>query len=79
MDERKLTLKDLKRWIKKYHKKYKGEYYNLLGFVENKELSPDVLSLFIVSGFGGVCGYDWIHGNNKMKDFIKETIKEIEK
>jgi len=69
------TLKDLKRWIRRYHKKYNGEYYNLLGFCENAELSPDVKKLFTFYREGIPCGYDWVNGNSKMRNFINECIK----
>lgn len=67
------TLADLKRHIRRYHKKYNGGKYDLLGFVENQDLSPEVESLFTFYRNGMPCGYDWVNGNEKMKQFIKEV------
>lgn len=70
-----LTIKDLKKHIKKRLKK--GLKLDLLGFVENKDLSSDVESYFALYGIGCI-GYDWINGNNKMKMLIEELKREVQ-
>jgi len=74
MKNGKLTLADLKKWIRRYHKKYNGNYYNLLGFSENKELTNEVYSLFTFHS-NGYTGYDWVRGNERMRVFIKGVVK----
>ena len=70
-----ITISKLKRHIKKYHKKYHGDYYNLLGLVENQELSPEVKSLFTFYNENGLpVGYDWVNGNDKMRKFVESCI-----
>ena len=63
-----LTLKQLIKHVKKC--KSKGVRYNFLGLVENKDLSPDVKSLFTFESPSGYCGYDWVNGNGKLKELI---------
>ena len=70
-----ITLKELKRHIRRYHKKYNGTYYNFLGLVENSKLDDNIKSLFTFYTPSGFCGYDWVNGNSKMVAFISESIK----
>lgn len=65
-----ITLKDLKAHLKRRHKK--GLRYDLLGFVENKDLSWEVEKLFVVGGPGNRVGWDWVNGNSDMQDLIAE-------
>lgn len=65
-----ITLKDLKAHLKRRHRK--GLNYNLLGFVENKDLSWEVEKLFVVGQPGNYVGWDWVNGNSDMKELIKE-------
>jgi len=50
----------LKRHIRRC--KTKGVRFNFLGFVENKDLTSEVESLFSFCSPSGYCGYDWING-----------------
>ena len=58
----------LKRHIRRC--KIKGVKFNFLGFVENKDLTPEVESLFSFCSPSGYCGYDWVNGNDKLKVLI---------
>ena len=50
--------------------------FNFLGFIENKELSREVEDYFkFINRFGAVVGYDWVNGNEKLKQLIKEVLK----
>jgi len=77
---KKLTLAELKRYIKrrmKYNKKHGTERMGFLGLVENKELSPEVKSLFYFYGRNGTSGgYDWVNGNGKLKQLIEKIKQE---
>jgi len=64
------TLNDLRKHIKNCKKK--NRRYNFLGFVENKNLSPEVERLFTFYKMGCACGYDWVNGNDKLEEFIKQ-------
>ena len=66
-----LTLRMLKKHIKKCKKHNKG--FNFLGLVENKDLMPEIESLFRIVCPSGYAGYDWVNGNNKLKQLIKEV------
>ena len=66
-----LTLRMLKKHIKKCKKS--GRRFNFLGLVENKDLTPDVEGLFKFISPSGSVGYDWVNGNNKLKQLIKEV------
>jgi hypothetical protein len=68
----KITLSYLKKHIKKCNKK--KIRYNFLGLVENRDLSPEVQSLFTFVTPSGFVGYDWVNGNDKMKELIKGVI-----
>jgi hypothetical protein len=68
MDRKPITLTDVKQRIKKCKKK--GVRYDWLGFVENKDLTPEVTALFISPN--GMM-YDWVNGNNKLWQLEKET------
>lgn len=67
-----LTLEELKAFIKR--RKRQGKALGLLGLVENRDLSREVEQLFTFKNdFGQVVGYDWVNGNDKLKELI-ETI-----
>lgn len=68
---KKLTINDLKKHIKKCDKK--NVRYNWLGFTENKDLTPEVESLFTLYGRNGYKGYEWVNGNEKLRELIKST------
>lgn len=63
-----LTLNDIKKHAKKCNRK--GIRYNWLKFTENEELSPEVEALFSFTTPSGFAGYDWVHGNKKLADFL---------
>ena len=65
-----LTLPQLKKHIKKC--KRKGIKFGFLGLVENKDLTPEVESLFVYQGIG-MSGYDWVNGNNRLKELISDV------
>jgi len=68
----KITLSILKKEIKRQYRRIRQDKqyaFNFLGFVENKELSPEVEKLFTFKA-----AYDWVNGNEKMKKLIEETI-----
>ena len=73
------TIKDLQREIKRQYRAIKeGKQlgFNFLGYVENKDLSPEVENLFSFENmFGSRAGYNWISGNKRLKELIKQTIK----
>lgn len=71
-----ITIKELKKHIKKMHKKYRGSNYSFLGLVENDEITDEVKSYFTFYTPSGYCGYDWVKGNEKMQELIKNTIHE---
>ena len=78
-----LTITDLKRHIKKQLRRIKqgkAEGFNFLGFVEDKELSPEVKSYFTFYTAGGAEVYDWVNGNKKLKELVEiiKGINEIE-
>jgi hypothetical protein len=55
-----ITLADIKKHIRQC--KHRGVRYNWLGFVENKDLAPEVEALFSV----GNNLWDWVKGNSKL-------------
>ena len=61
--------------IKKHIRKCKRENcpMSFLGLVENKDLTPNVEALFTFVTPSGYTGYDWINGNEKMKQLIEEV------
>lgn len=63
-----LTIKNVKAHIKKCNKF--GKRYNWLGFVENRDLTPEVENLFKFVSPSGHIGYDWVHGNTKLADLL---------
>ena len=63
-----ITLAHIKAHIRKC--KHENRRYNWLGFVENKDLSPNVEALFVV---GFLHGWDWVNGNDKMKELEENT------
>ena len=68
-----LTLLQLKKHIKKC--KRKEIRFDFLGLVENRDLSPEVENLFRFVSPSGYIGYDWVNGNDKLKNLIKEVSK----
>lgn len=66
----KLTLTELKRHIKKCKKHNKN--FGFLGLVENRDLTPEVEGLFKFITPSGYIGYDWVNGNDKLKQLIIE-------
>ena len=66
-----IKLHDVKKHIKKC-RRYKKRF-DWLGFVENQDLSPEVEALFTFIGSTGHIGYDWVNGNQKLKDLIKSV------
>lgn len=68
---KKLTKTDLIKEIKRQYEKHK-HFFDFVGWTENKELSREVESYF---NYGGK-GYDWVNGNNKLKELIKEVIEK---
>lgn len=71
MKDKKLSLAELKRHIKKCKKHNKN--FGFLGLVENRDLTPEVESLFkFTTPYGYILGYDWVNGNDKLKQLIKE-------
>ena len=65
---KKITISDIKKHIKKCKRRLVR--FNFLGFVENKELTSEVNNLFIFISPSGYIGYDWVNGNNHLKDLI---------
>lgn len=66
-----ITIKKVISHIKKCNKK--GVRYNWLGFVENKDLSSEVKSLFAFDN-GSYFGYDWVNGNDKLKELTRKAV-----
>jgi len=61
-----LTIADLKKEIRR--QKRKNLDIGFLGFVENKDLSDEVISYFaIYDNLGQIIGYDWVNGNKNLK------------
>ena len=70
-------LKELRREIKRQSrriKKGKQDTYNFLGFVECRDLLPEVTKLFTIITPSGAIYYNWIGGTERMKIFIEEVI-----
>ena len=71
-----LTKRDLVKEIKRQArqiKQGKRKDYNFLGWVENKELTPLVESYFKVVTPSGYVFYNWVDGNDKMRELIRQT------
>ncbi len=66
-----LTLRMLKKHIRNCKKH--NRRFDFLGLVENKDLTPDVEGLFKFVSPSGFTGYDWISGNDRLKQLIKEV------
>lgn len=70
-----INKKDLIKEIKKQHKKHPS-YFSFLGFVENRDLSEEVINYFCFKNeYGIIRGYDWVSGNNNLKELISEVLK----
>ena len=72
-----ITKKDLIKEIKRQNraiKKGKQSYFNFLGFVEKDKLSDDIEGYF-KEYINGVVYYNWIDGNESLKELIKEVLK----
>jgi len=65
-----ITIKNIRHYIRMCLRRRWTKNYNFLTLVENKELTPEVESLFKVGS-----GWDWVHGNSKMKEIISEEEK----
>jgi len=65
-----LTLKGIKKHIRKHKKD--GSPMGFLGLVEDRDLTLEVEALFKFVSPSGCTGYDWVNGNDKMKQLIKE-------
>jgi len=63
---------DLIKEIKRQYKNKKT--FNFLGFVENKDLDKKVENYFKIIDSRGRIWYDWINGNDKLKQLIDEVI-----
>jgi len=72
-----LTIAKLKAHIKRSLKKNNGRVLGLLGLVENRDLTPEVESLFTFYRNGIPCGYDWVNGNDKLHQLIGEEVKKL--
>lgn len=75
----KCNLSDFKKEIKRQYRKIKvgkQSEYNFLGFVENRNLTPEVENLFKVITPVGYTFYNWIKGNSKMEKFIEGVIRK---
>jgi len=70
MKDNLLTMGKLKSHIKRGLKRNNGQVLGLLGLVENKDLTPEVESLFTFYRNGIPCGYDWVNGNDKLRELI---------
>ena len=68
MPREKIGINAVKKHIK-YCKRY-GKRYNWLGFVENKDLTPEVEALFYM----GNGWWDWVKGNQKLWD-LQESLQ----
>ena len=69
-----ITKKDLIREIKRQNqaiKKGKLSDFNFLGFVEKDELDEETEEYFKC----GIGWYNWVYGNNDLKDLIDEVLK----
>lgn len=70
-----INKKDLIKEIKRQNraiKKGKQSDFNFLGFVENDDLTEEIKNYFEV-GVGNF--YNWIDGNDNLKELIKEVLK----
>jgi hypothetical protein len=65
-----VTLRDLKKHIKKCNRL--GHRYNWLGYVETRDLSPEVEALFTLSSPTGSPAYNWVSGNEKLAALIAQ-------
>jgi hypothetical protein len=69
-----LTKADLIKEIRRQHRK--NFNIGFLGFIENKNLSVEVEDYFnFKNNFGVAVGYDWVNGNENLKELIKEVLK----
>lgn len=72
-----ITLTDLKKEIKRQAKKGNTNF-NFLGYVENEFLSPDVRDYYFKCfQQNGVAFYNWISGNENLKQLIKEITDSV--
>lgn len=62
-----ITIAKVKAHIKRRNKT--GRRYDWLGFVENKDLHPDVENLFSFSSVA----FDWVNGNSNLTELINEV------
>ncbi len=67
-----ITKQDLIKEIKRQHK-LKIDI-GFLGFVENKDLNAEVLNFFVYN-INNITYYDWVNGNDNLKELIQEVLK----
>jgi len=73
---KKITMAELKKEIRRQNREIKTNKridFSFLGFVENKDMTPEIEKLFTFHGLSGYIGYDWIRGNEKMDYVINKT------
>jgi|PlaIllAssembly_1097288.scaffolds.fasta_scaffold561801_1 hypothetical protein len=70
MSKKTITLEDVRKRIRDRIKERKR--YDWLGFVENKDLTPEVENLFYL----GSGWWDWVKGNSKLWALEKEVENE---
>lgn len=78
-----LFCKEVKRQLGRI-KRGKREGFNFLGFVENQDLTSDVIRLFSLVTLSGATFYNWVIGNEKLQELLNKikygpeiTYKEI--
>ncbi len=63
----------------------KRDEFNFLGFVEERDLSPEVIKLFSLTTPTGATYYNWVSGNEQLQEKLKAikttklSYREIEK
>ena len=65
-----VTLSEIRKHIKRCNRR--GERYDWLGFTENKDLAPDVEALFILVNPRGLPAYNWVSGNEKLREMERD-------
>ena len=69
-----ITMAILKKHIRTQLKK--GKRLNFLGLVENVDLTPEVIEHFCATNTTHEW-YNWMNGNDKMKELIENIQQEI--
>lgn len=70
-----LGIEDLKTELRRQIKR--GGRIHLLGFVEYAELSPEVYDYFLCFTHNGLEYYNWVAGNQKLHDLVKQLKTEM--